>query len=89
MTIIVTQQDIDRAREDPSHLPVCETCPIARAILRKVPAGTRVEVKHKCIMVGDEAYYTPVSAQDFMDAFDNGGTVTPFMFYLVNPILVM
>lgn len=81
--ISVTQEDIRLGTRKDQH-----TCPIALAVQRVLPEFANIEVSNDEISIGAPKFYSfyshelPISAIDFIRAFDNERPVEPFSFYL-------
>lgn len=74
--IHVTQRDIDEGEpENPN------ACPIARAITRKFKAENAY-VTASAATIDGSYYPLPVEASDFVNDFDAGYDVEPFVFVL-------
>lgn len=78
MLISVTEKDIRKGVRTS-----CRFCPIARAAKRAFKAVSVAVVSGKLFVESKEEvgmYLLPKSADDFIDAFDNGSKVEPFEF---------
>lgn len=77
-TINVTARDITEGTRDN-----CESCPIARAVLRHVKYA---EVyRRKVYLTCTKCVFLPGIARDFISLFDVGKEVSPFKFKLDIP----
>jgi hypothetical protein len=81
VSVSVTEEDIAKAHQNDSF-----SCVIAQAVARTVPAAHHIEVDTQSIRwtEGSERYIwlTPLSAQDYVIAFDAGEEIAPFRFQL-------
>jgi hypothetical protein len=80
MKIEVTQEDIDRGiPEDPT------SCPVARAVRRAFPDAKQIGVDYGEVVVDDNEWIVNAGTAIFIEDFDRGDKVEPFVFELDDP----